>query len=157
MNMLLRKKVVVFARLGGKLSVVRFPPSIIDQCLKKIVQKNTPQSWALLVFWWKKTPPLVLGARFFSRIFLWKLHSEYWAKREFFLTKFGCWILGKIIIFEYKIWLWCCAKLHLFPLIFIPFFQVMLPFSRMTPRMVKILYPKGIWDVLKRFLMLFSF
>ena len=41
-NMLLRKKVVTFARLGGKLSAAGFPPSIIDQVLKKIVSQKYP-------------------------------------------------------------------------------------------------------------------
>ena len=73
-NMLLRKKVVAFARLGEKLSVVRFPPSIIDQDLKKIVQKKHPPSPGRSLFFdEKKTPPPVLDARIFSRIFFVKI------------------------------------------------------------------------------------
>ena len=52
-NRLLRKKAVVFARLGGNLSVVRFPPSIMDQIFKKRVQKY--MKFMLHEYWAKNT------------------------------------------------------------------------------------------------------
>ena len=68
--MLLRKKVVTFARLGGKLSAVGFPPSIIDQVLKKIVsKKHPPIPGCSLFFDEKKHPPSLGRWNFFLTFF----------------------------------------------------------------------------------------
>ena len=68
--MLLRKKVVTFARLGGKLSAVGFPPSIIDQVLTKIVsQKHPPIPGCSLFFDEKKHPPSLGRWNFFLTFF----------------------------------------------------------------------------------------
>ena len=82
--MLLRKKVITFARLGGKRWPLRFPPSAMDQKFQNRVQKtdpppfvgaqgffdqnsDPPHVWALNLFFLnflKKTLVVTTGRRF---------------------------------------------------------------------------------------------
>ena len=82
-SMLLRKKVVTFTRLGGKLSVVSFTPSMVDQDFKKSLSQKHPPFLGAPCFLTKRIPPSLGRWNFFLTFFLWTLHVEYWAKHEF--------------------------------------------------------------------------